>query len=238
MHTRLFFGNPRLLALVTGCTAALASAPLHAQVQIVPDDSPAAPAAPVVPPAPQPAPTASPKKPYGVLVRISSDHPLTELYRQVSELRVLGGGFVALDQWESICWAPCDTVVDPRRPFQVRGRGITRSGEFELPVNSGEVLLRVKTGSSSQRTMGIVLAALGGGLAGLGGLTLLGTWPFASIERTQSAAIGGFVAGGVMIGAGIAMMIPGIWYALKNRTVVWTDVGGWLAARPGNVLRF
>lgn len=122
---------------------------------------------------------------------------------------------MALDHWESICWAPCDTVVDPRRPFHVRGRGITRSSEFELPVTGGEVLQRVKTGSSSQRTMGIVLTALGGGLAGLGGLTLLGTWPFASSERTQSGAVGGFVASGVMIGAGIAMMTPGIWYALK-----------------------
>jgi|JI10StandDraft_1071094.scaffolds.fasta_scaffold04413_5 hypothetical protein len=119
MSTREFSWTPRVLALVTGCTAALASAPLHAQVQLLPDDPPSAPAPQASEPSnPLPSAAAAASKPYGVVV------------------------------------------------------------------------------------------------------------------------VGGFVASGVMIGAGIAMMIPGIWYALKNRTVVWTDVGGWLAARPMNVLRF
>lgn len=81
MQTRLFFWKLRFLALVMGCTAAVASAPLHAQVQLASDDSPAAPAAQTVSPNPSPTPTASPKRPYGVLVRMSSDYPLTELYR-------------------------------------------------------------------------------------------------------------------------------------------------------------
>ena len=67
-----------------------------------------------------------------------------------------------------VCVAPCDQVVDGRQgqSFFFNGDGVVKSRDFSLSDYGGDVVARVKPGSSGLRVGGIVVMSLGGvGLA-------------------------------------------------------------------------
>ncbi|HEY0132954.1 MAG TPA: hypothetical protein VGB85_02705 [Nannocystis sp.] len=72
-----------------------------------------------------------------------------------------------------VCVAPCDQVVDGHQgqSFFFNGDGVVKSRDFSLSDYGGDVVVRVKPGSSGLRVGGIVVMSLGG--AGLAGGTFL-----------------------------------------------------------------
>lgn len=204
---------------------------------------------PLPPPPSLPTPPLLPAAPPGVLLPEQSFQPnpgwneqsgltvymrTTDLNATLSRLsgqqtrRVWGrhGTYLrTYNTWSPVCRAPCGLAVDPTDVYQIRGLNINPSGIFMLPT-SGAVSLDVKAGHAGTQTGGVLLTTFGS-LPLLVGLvfTPLG----AALLRTEGP--GFLIAGGITLGAGIALLGGGIHLLVASRTRVWTSDGYRLAAR-------
>lgn len=56
--------------------------------------------------------------------------------------------------WRDICIPPCGAYVDPSAHFRIAGGGAVVSESFELPRDSGDVIVEGKVGSKALRIVG------------------------------------------------------------------------------------
>lgn len=164
----------------------------------------AVPVVPVLPP-PVPGEVGAPR------IHIESDQPVS-----------LREATVTLDGLRRpiACRAPCDAVVDGRtgRSFFFTGDEVPESSRFLLNEKSGDVTVRVSTGSDGLRTGGSVFLTLGilGASAGtvmlpLGlALNAAGdtSGPHGTPALSSSSPLP--LVGGVMLGTGLAVLTTGI----------------------------
>ncbi|AUX38764.1 uncharacterized protein SOCE26_001420 [Sorangium cellulosum] len=174
--------------------------------------APAAPppaAAPAPPPAAPPDLPAAPKR-GAPRVHIATDDPAVSLHQVTMTIGVVGAGGSAYGVVSRpICQAPCDRVVDGTagQQFFFAGEGITPSSPFRLSDKAGDVSIAVDAGSAGKRFGGIMLSSVGAaGVVGGGMLLLLdGLGPKGSQESSFLPTLGG-----VALGAGAVMLVPGI----------------------------
>ena len=227
------------LKLATGELRRLAWGDIQSQANVAPV-APAPPAGYAAPPAgyatppgymPQPVPPAP-----GVLVRIDSPNPRTQLYRSAGTSDIAGmaaqGYFVGrVEHWELVCNGTCETRVDPFSRYQIRGSNMPVSAAFELPGGRPQVDLRVQPGSIGRRvggwvglTLGVLALSTGASLLVTAAITTgfqePGTSGYsAALLRSQNLK----VAGGVTLGLGAAGLATGIALIVTSKTKVWVD---------------
>jgi hypothetical protein len=132
---------------------------------------------------------------------------------------------VTLDGWRRPieCQSPCDKIVDGRsgRAFFFAGDEIPESTRFLLSEKSGDVAVRVSPGNASARTAGTAMLATGIIGASVGAVLLpIGLAMNASRASTPppGPGLGALethasplpLAGGIMLGAGAALVVTGI----------------------------
>ena len=220
------------LKLATGELRRLAWGDIQSQSSVTPV-APAPPAGYAAPPGymPQPAPPAP-----GVLVRIDSPNPHTQLYRSAGTSDIAGmaaqGYFVGrMEHWEPVCNGTCETRVDPFSRYQIRGSNMPGSAAFELPGGRPQVDLRVQPGSIGRRvggwvglTLGILVLSTGASLLVTAAITTgfqePGTSGYSAAQmRSQNMK----VAGGVTLGLGAAGLATAIALIVTSKTKVWVD---------------
>ncbi|MCA9636721.1 MAG: hypothetical protein KC420_11900, partial [Myxococcales bacterium] len=108
----------------------------------------------------------------------------------------------------SVCQAPCDQVIDGRAgyPFFFGGDRMPLSRPVYLNYAEGELHAEVKPGRIGMLIGGVFATSYGGAGVIVGG-TLLGVAP----DRLARP-------GGILLGAGAALMIAGIVMLVKGRT--------------------
>lgn len=140
-----------------------------------------------------------------VRLHVESPVPAEVVVAAVSTGYVGGYGFQLS---RTLCFAPCDRVIDGSQGqyFQVRGRFPTAS--FDLLKSKGDMTLKVDPGKSGARIAGILFTALGGAamLAGGAGLAFSASaaGDYADI-RTPS--IGLLAGGSAVLIAGVVMWV-------------------------------
>lgn len=97
----------------------------------------------------------------GVRVHLSSDTPGAELQRYSGTgTAETATGSTNVELFVSVCAAPCDLVLDPRRSYRIGGPGLVPSDSFRL--NPGATNdLRVSASSRTRRSFGKGLVYLG-----------------------------------------------------------------------------
>lgn len=127
-----------------------------------PQPSPPAPVATPAP-APAPAPPRLQKPPGTVWVELETDDPQATLYRHVgTSYGMVGGASAVITTISKECTAPCAQFIEqPKSDFFLSGPGITVSDTFSLLTYPSGVKLKVKTGSSVMRYLGVMLGLLG-----------------------------------------------------------------------------
>lgn len=196
-----------------------------------------------------PVPVASLPSLHRMRVHIDSPKPDTRLYRQIASAMVsgwaIGGGMAVgrVETWQLACVAPCDALIEPAERFQIRGPGMTSSGLFDLPLGASEISLTVRPGNRGLRAGGLALTVTGGLLLLAGvvtapaGLVYDALYPRPSASpagasnaaylqelnrynESQARARGFYIVGGSIIGAGAALLIPGIALLIVSRTKI------------------
>lgn len=198
-------------------------------------------------------PSLSLRDPSMVKVHLDNNNPAAKLYRKrdvqyvpVSELRP-GSGYY---DWQPACEGTCDVDLMRMDRYRIDGDGIQPSPGFRLPFSpTGELTLYVNAGSRGRRKAGRALTVVGSIVAVFGIATLGGTYLFTSTSSTttqstctpysfcnptpppapmDSASSGrtiGYAVGGSLLGAGVAMLIPGIAFLINSSTTVSSSLG-------------
>jgi len=154
-----------------------------------------------------------------VKVHIESSKPVQLLEHVGSAIGSAGGYVVAIDQIRVACASPCDKVIDGTRgqEFAIVGDGVTPSNAFTLNERDKDTRIDVQPGSSGLRVGGVWMAIFGGSSLVAGAITLplgyaLDSTTFDPVTGTSigSDMSGMKIAGGVMLGAGAALLTGGI----------------------------
>ena len=130
-----------------------------------------------------------------------------------------------------VCVAPCDQVIDGRRgqSFFFNGAGVVKSRDFSLSDYGGDVVARVKPGSSGLRVGGIVVMSLGGVGLATGAFLLLTAkngihqqyddmnrpLPLAQPNYVPATAL--LISGALVVAGGLAMLL------LSRTQVRWSQ---------------
>jgi hypothetical protein len=101
------------------------------------------------------------------------------------------------DEYGTICTGSCDTVVHDWSRFRISGDGVTDSSDFRLQAGR-PVALRAHTGPAVVNVLGIVLAALGGEVAGPAGF-VLAVAPDSGVARTVALSSLGALGAGLLL---------------------------------------
>jgi hypothetical protein len=159
----------------------------------------------------RPPPTTSAPVDGAVRIHVEADSPAVTLEQ------VTGGTGVRVTA-RPVCRAPCDQIVDARGPdrFFFAGEGLMASPRFHLAGHGGAVVLDVKAGSAARRAGGFAMAFIGGAgfIAGISMIAL------GAISTSPGAppSTGLAVAGGVVGGVGLGLLVGGIVLVVKTRT--------------------
>jgi len=128
-----------------------------------------------------------------------------------------GSSYGRVEQYKSICTAPCEADVDPGGDYKIGGE-VTSSGVFNLPHGEKNPLrLNVKAGSAGMRFGGTLASVFGAGtfLVGAVVIPLAFAMPDVDVASGESspssgllgAGIGMAVVGAVLLGVGIPLII-------------------------------
>jgi len=145
------------------------------------------------------------------------------------------GDEIAISQIRTACASPCDRVIDGSRgqAFAIAGDGVTPSRSFTLNDRGGDVRIDVDPGSSGVRTGGVFLAIFGGSSILVGAVTL----PLGFVLESSATSVNQFgatqvdntganigndmkIAGGVLLGAGVAMLASSIGMIVASKTSI------------------
>ena len=140
-------------------------------------------------------------------------------------------GFSSGTTSRSVCVAPCDQVIDGRQgqSFFFNGDGVVKSRDFSLSDYGGDVVARVRPGSSGLRVGGIVVMSLGGGGLATGAFLLLTAkngihqkyddmnqpLPLSQPNYVPAAAL--LISGALVVAGGLAMLL------LSRTQVRWSQ---------------
>lgn len=145
--------------------------------------------------------------------------------------------------WSVVCHAPCDQPVQapPHADFRFNGGGGRSSGKFQLQPRYAA--FDVEAGSQGQWVAGWVAVGVGGASLIAGTIVIATTYPsFYALGGYDADAIEDRrIAGGIMIGAGVALGVGlGLPLLLTSRAQYeLVDQRAWLDVRPdGLALRF
>ncbi len=171
-------------------------------------------------------------RPVGPRITIHSNVPNVGLYGLMPELTtwqnrwgVLRSGYAL--GLERVCTAPCGKEVAPGDYF-IGGDGIRSSATFTLPPG-GPVQLDVTARAwAGPAGAGAGLTAVGGVAAAVGAVLLIvgakkDVAPLGNPWFTNEAGRSFTIAGGAVLGSGVAMLIPGIVLLVHYRTTVAID---------------
>jgi len=159
----------------------------------------------------------APGNPGGVIqVDVKADQPGVRLDR------VQGAGVAS-----TVCLAPCSRLVPRNGLYIIDGDGIRSTSQFLLPDDRNQVTLDVKAGSSARHGGGAALMVGGLVVGYIGMITLeLGLAAEAATDGTthdrsdKAAAVGG-----VMLAAGVAAAIGGLYLVMTSSTHVTSSTG-------------
>jgi hypothetical protein len=122
--------------------------------------------------------------------------------------------------FETICTSPCDTLVPADGRYRVSSESVRASRPFAFPLEAQREDMRVRPGSRSGFTAGIILLSTGGAAFGLGVLWLFAQGSGDSPDPQDNVQAWHDVAIGLVLG-GIAAITGGIVLtALNARTKV------------------
>lgn len=161
--------------------------------------------------------TGYPGTPGGMIqVDVKADEPGVRLDR------VQGGGAAT-----TVCVAPCSRMVPRNNLYVIDGDGIRATSQFLLPDDRNQVTLDVKAGSSARHGGGAALM-VGGLVVGYIGLITLElglTSEAVSDGTTRDRSDRAATAGGVMLAAGVAAAIGGLYLVMTSSTKVTSSTG-------------
>ncbi len=166
-----------------------------------------------------------------VRVHIESKKPVKLIEHMGTSVAAGGGYVIAIEQLRVACASPCDKVVDGSRgqEFAIVGESVPVSKPFTLNEHDKPTQVDVDPGSNGLQSGGFWMASFGIlGVIG-GAITLpLGY----ALERPDSNTSGMKVAGGVMLGAGSALLAGGIVMIVEGKTSIDVhDVGSKASAK-------
>jgi len=137
--------------------------------------------------------------------------------------RVQGGGYNT-----TVCVAPCSRLVPRNNLYVIDGDGIRSTSQFLLPDDRDQVTLNVEAGSSGRHTGGAVLM-VGGLVVGYVGLFVaeagLASNAIESANGSSHHSTDLAAAGGIMLAAGVAAAIGGLYMVLTSSTKVTSSTG-------------
>jgi hypothetical protein len=139
-------------------------------------------------------------------------------------------GWAALTRDRDVCTSPCDAVLDSSSGLTYTVSGdFTGSPSFSLAGRHGDVEVAVSPGSRGARAGGIVLTALGGAGALVGGLVAI-AGADQDTARNPSGS-GTETAGFVAVGVGVAVALVGVVTIVTARTTIDVRTQGEKSAR-------
>lgn len=127
-----------------------------------------------------------------------------------------------------VCLAPCSRLVPRNNLYIIQGDGVRSTSKFLMPDDQSRVTLNVKAGSSGRQVSGALLL-LAGVVVGYAGLltaevgTAANTFNDASGSGQRSNEV--LTVGGVMILAGVAAAVGGIYLVMTSSTHVQSSTG-------------
>lgn len=140
-------------------------------------------------------------------------------------------GFSSGTTSRPVCVAPCDQVIDGRQgqSFFFNGDGVVKSRDFSFSDYGGDVVARVRPGSSGLRVGGIIVMSLGGGGLATGAFLLLTAkngidqkyddmnqpLPLAQPNYVPATAL--LISGALVVAGGLAMLL------LSRTQVRWSQ---------------
>lgn len=118
------------------------------------------------------------------------------------------------------CVSPCDREIDARAHarFFFRGPNMPDSERFEMSNLAGPVTARVRPGHSWLTPLGF--AVLGLGLYGIASAiesVVVGA-VLSNVPQTRNDADSWYISGGISLGAGVALIGLGTWFAKRGQT--------------------
>jgi len=193
------------------------------------DPSTQAPAAPApaapAPAAPAPAASAEPASPAPApgapRVHIEANRPNVEIVRIESGVPVMSDrGRVTGVVVHPVCKAPCGEVVDGRdgAQFYFAAPGMVSSKTFALADKSGDVTARIKGGRAARRYGGLAMTIGGGASTLTGGVFMVAGVAMSGDPKEAAHGERLMTVGGVALGVGAALLVPGIVLLTTNRT--------------------
>jgi hypothetical protein len=136
--------------------------------------------------------------------------------------RVQGGGAAT-----AVCLAPCSRLVPRNNLYVIDGDGIRATSQFLLPDDRNQVTLDVKAGSAARHGGGAALM-VGGLIVGYIGMLVLEvglTSQAVSDGTTQNRSDSAATVGGVMLAAGVAAAVGGLYLVMTSSTKVSSSTG-------------
>jgi hypothetical protein len=165
-----------------------------------------------------------------VSVRLDADDPRATLERHAGREAQPG-----VDPWQELCVAPCKTHVPADSALRVGGERLNPSRPFHLPEGRADVSAVAEVGTRAHTAWGYVLLLGGGGLA-LNGASFMVLGSIAPKERSTDGFGTAFtVAGGVMLGLGLAAAVGGIVLLSTDDTTVRISTREPRLALPGGL---
>lgn len=164
-------------------------------------------------PAPTEPQATPPKVDASVVVHIDAARPV--------ELEATEEGDNRHAVWTSVCVSPCDKSLPTNRLYRIAGEGVrsSRAVSFRGEPEGSHVYLNANVGTKGGFVGGIVLTSIGTAAAAVGATLVLlsqndGRYALATTTRTTNKDL---LAGGLItMGAGVAMLIPGIILTVKH----------------------
>jgi hypothetical protein len=125
--------------------------------------------------------------------------------------------------WKAACTVPCNrTLMTLGAEARVSAPGMSTSNVFRIDPGPGAALVKVSGGSATARTFGILGLGIGIPL----GLTGTAMYSYGAYDDRDGLAI----AGGIVLGAGAAMIIAAIPLLISGTTNVSDGRGRLIAA--------
>lgn len=148
-------------------------------------------------------------------------------------------------RWRPVCDAPCDLQLDPALDYRIGGRGLRPTPRFRL--EPGPLTLDARLASTTGLIVGASLTGVGGLLALTGGIDLLvGAYvspnncrfgPCSQADRDSWVTLWNTL-GGVLVGVGVAMLIPGVIFVAGSSSTVDMHPGNTALRWTANGLSF